>query len=117
LSLVVASLVPADEVDESAPADEKTVYEIGSISRQIAANAVLSLAEDGELRLDDPISKFLPPTPPSWSPITIRHVLTHTAGLADFDTGDIVPYRADGYLSLNPAIVRIKRYRAGRLAA
>jgi CubicO group peptidase (beta-lactamase class C family) len=72
-----------------APADEKTVYEIGSISKQIAANAVLLLAEDGKLRLDDPISKFLPPTPPSWSPITIRHVLTHTAGLADFDTGGI----------------------------
>jgi CubicO group peptidase (beta-lactamase class C family) len=72
-----------------APADEKTVYEIGSISKQIAANAILLLVEDGKLRLDDPISKFLPPTPPSWSPITIRHVLTHTAGLADFDTGGI----------------------------
>ncbi|HEX2442325.1 MAG TPA: serine hydrolase domain-containing protein [Vicinamibacterales bacterium] len=73
----------------SAPADENTVYEIGSISKQFAANAILLLVEDGKLRLDEPISKFLPPTPPSWTPITIRHVLAHTAGLADFDTGGI----------------------------
>ena len=72
-----------------APATEKTVYEIGSISKQFAANAVLLLVEDGKVRLDDPISKFLTNSPPAWSAITVRHVLTHTAGLADFDTGNI----------------------------
>lgn len=72
-----------------APASEKTVYEIGSISKQIAACAVLLLVEDGKLRLDDPISKYVDGTPPTWAPITVRHILSHTAGLADFDTGDI----------------------------
>jgi CubicO group peptidase (beta-lactamase class C family) len=52
------------------PADQRTVYEIGSISKQIAANAVLLLVEDGQLRLDDPISKYLPAAPPSWPPTT-----------------------------------------------
>ncbi len=72
-----------------APATERTVYEIGSISKQFAADAILLLVEDGQVRLDDPLSKYLDLTPPAWRAITIRHVLTHTAGLADFDTGNI----------------------------
>ena len=71
------------------PASEHTVYEIGSISKQFAADAILLLVEDGKVRLDDPIARYLERTPPAWSAITVRHVLTHTAGLADFDTGDI----------------------------
>jgi CubicO group peptidase (beta-lactamase class C family) len=72
-----------------APATEKTVYEIGSISKQFAANVILLLVEDGRVRLDDLVSKYLPRSPPAWSAITLRHVLSHTAGLADFDTGNI----------------------------
>ncbi len=73
----------------TASASERTVYEIGSISKQFTADAVLLLAEDGKLSLDDPLSKFLQRTPPAWSAISLRHVLTHTAGLPDFDTGNI----------------------------
>ena len=79
----VASL----ELDAAATRD--TVYEIGSISKQIAANAILLLVEAGKVRLDDPVSQYLENAPTAWAPITIRHVLTHTSGLADFDTGDI----------------------------
>jgi CubicO group peptidase (beta-lactamase class C family) len=75
------------ELNVAATAD--TVYEIGSISKQIAADAVMLLVEEGKVRLDDPVSKYLDATPPAWGPITIRQVLTHTAGLADFDTGKI----------------------------
>ncbi|MEO7275521.1 MAG: serine hydrolase domain-containing protein [Vicinamibacterales bacterium] len=71
------------------PATAQTVYEIGSISKQFAADAVLLLVEDGKVRLDDPISTYLESPPAAWSPITVRHVLTHTAGLADFDSGKI----------------------------
>ena len=73
----------------NAPATEHTVYEIGSISKQFAANAIMLLVEDGTVRLDDPISQYLEHPPAAWSGITVRHVLTHTAGLADFDTGKI----------------------------
>jgi CubicO group peptidase (beta-lactamase class C family) len=65
------------------------VYEIGSISKQIAANAIMLLVQDGRVRLDDPLSKYIDGTPPAWSAITVRHVLTHTSGLADFDSGNI----------------------------
>ena len=72
-----------------APATAQTVYEIGSISKQFAADAILLLVEDGKLALDDPLSKYVEGTPAAWSAVTIRHVLTHTAGFADFDTGNI----------------------------
>jgi D-alanyl-D-alanine carboxypeptidase len=71
------------------PATTQTVYEIGSISKQIAANAIMLLVEEGRVGLDEPLSKYVDGTPPAWSTITVRHVLTHTAGLADFDSGDI----------------------------
>ncbi len=71
------------------PATEHTVYEIGSISKQFAADAVLLMRDDRKLALDDPLSKYLPRTPDAWTPVTIRHVLTHTGGFADFDTGNI----------------------------
>ena len=72
-----------------APVSPDTVFEIGSISKQFAADAILLLVEDGKVKLDDPIANYLPRTPPAWSAITVRHVLTHTAGLPDFDTGNI----------------------------
>src|SRR6187402_1565230 len=49
------------------PATPETVYEIGSISKQFTADAVLLLAEDGALSLDDLLSKYIPGTPPAWS--------------------------------------------------
>jgi CubicO group peptidase (beta-lactamase class C family) len=72
-----------------APASPRTVYELGSIGKQFAADAILLLVEDGKLQLDDLLSKYVDRTPPAWSAITLRHILTHTAGLADFDTGSI----------------------------
>ena len=67
--------------DRKVPATEDTVYKIGSVSKQFLASAVMLLVEGKRVRLDDPISKYLENTPSSWAPITIRHLLTHTAGL------------------------------------
>src|SRR5262245_47987574 len=56
-----------------APATSHTVYEIGSISKQFAAVAILLLVEDGKLQLDDLVSKYIDRTPPAWSTMTVRH--------------------------------------------
>ena len=50
-----------------APATTQTVYEIGSISKQFTANAIMLLVEEGRVRLDDPVSKYIDGTPPGWS--------------------------------------------------
>jgi CubicO group peptidase (beta-lactamase class C family) len=61
-----------------------TLFEAGSVSKQFTAAAVLLLARDGKLSLDDPVRKYLPEVPDYGTPITIRHILTHTSGLRDW---------------------------------
>ena len=63
-----------------------TVYQIGSIGKQFTATAVMLLAQDHKLDLDDPLSKYLPEIPPSWSAITLRLILNHQSGIAQFTT-------------------------------
>ena len=78
------------------PASKDTVYEIGSISKQFAAEAIMLLVEDGKLSLDDPINKFLPPNAPdSWKAITVRNLLNHTSGLKDWTEVKEFSYRRE----------------------
>ncbi|HSY18791.1 MAG TPA: serine hydrolase domain-containing protein [Candidatus Acidoferrales bacterium] len=72
-------------VEWQTPVDAKTAFEIGSVSKQFAAASILLLAEDGKLSVDDNISKYLTNTPPSWANIKIRHLLSHTSGLRNYD--------------------------------
>ena len=66
------------------PVKPETVFEIGSISKQFAAAAILILAQEGRLSLEDHISQYLKNTPDSWSGISIRHLLTHTSGIVSY---------------------------------
>jgi D-alanyl-D-alanine carboxypeptidase len=63
------------------PATPETVYQIGSVSKQLIAAGILILAQDGRLSVDDKISKYVEGTPETWKDITIRHLLTHTSGI------------------------------------
>jgi CubicO group peptidase (beta-lactamase class C family) len=62
----------------------ETIFEAGSISKQFTAAAVLLLAREGKLSLDDSVRKYVPELPDHNAPITIRHMLTHTSGLRDW---------------------------------
>ncbi len=68
-----------------APATTATFFQTGSIGKQFTATLVMLLARDGKLELDEPVAMHLPGTPPSWRGITVRHLLTHTSGLAESD--------------------------------
>jgi CubicO group peptidase (beta-lactamase class C family) len=61
-----------------------TIFEAGSVSKQFTAAAVLLLARDGKLSLDDPVRKYIPEVPDYGTPITIREMLQHTSGLRDW---------------------------------
>jgi CubicO group peptidase (beta-lactamase class C family) len=63
------------------PASERTVYKLASVSKHIVATAIMLLAQEGKLKLTDPITKFFKDAPTSWNKITIRHLLNHTSGL------------------------------------
>ncbi len=65
----------------SVPATTKTVYEIGSMTKQFTSMCIMMLVEDNKLNLNDKITRFFPNAPPHWNNITVRHLLTHTAGI------------------------------------
>ena len=85
------------------PVTPQSVFEIGSITKQFTAASLMLLVEDGKIALDDPITKYFPEATQHWSAVTIRHLLTHTAGLPDIwgDTEEtlynkgIVDFRRD----------------------
>lgn len=70
-------------LEHQVPVTPQTVFQSGSIGKQFTAMAILLLAEEGKLALTDPVSKYLA-VPETWKGITVRHLLSHTAGLGDY---------------------------------
>ncbi|HEY0935628.1 MAG TPA: serine hydrolase domain-containing protein, partial [Trebonia sp.] len=71
---------PANRATGTACTPE-TRFQIASVSKQFTAAAVLLLAGQARLSLDDPVSRWLSGSPQAWEAIKIRHLLSHTAGL------------------------------------
>ncbi|MGH7476035.1 MAG: serine hydrolase domain-containing protein [Longimicrobiales bacterium] len=69
-------------IAERIPATPRTVYKIASVSKQFIAAGIMRLAQDGRIGLADSVREYLDDVPESWNGITIRHLLTHTSGLA-----------------------------------
>ncbi len=82
-TLVIRGYGSADlELDAATP--ESAIYEIGSVTKQFTAAAVLLLQEDGKLSLDDELSEWLPDYPGEGRSITIRRLLDHTSGIKGY---------------------------------
>ena len=64
--------------------DTNSIFELASVSKQFTAMAVMMMSEEGKLNYDDSVKKFIPDLP--YSGITIRHLLTHTSGLPDYQS-------------------------------
>jgi CubicO group peptidase (beta-lactamase class C family) len=80
-------------------ADANTVYNIGSITKQFTAAAILRLEELGKLRTTDSIARFFPKAPADKRAITLHQLLTHTAGFeSDYSPGDYEPNTRDEYV-------------------
>ena len=72
------------DLEHDIPNRPDTIFEAGSVSKQFTAAAVLLLANDGKLSLDDPVRTYVPELPDYGAPLTIRHMLQHTSGLRDW---------------------------------
>jgi D-alanyl-D-alanine carboxypeptidase len=59
-------------------------FRIGSVTKTFVSTVVLQLADEGQLRLDDPVEKWLPGVVPNGRNITLRHLLNHTSGVYDY---------------------------------
>jgi CubicO group peptidase (beta-lactamase class C family) len=84
-------------IEHGVPVRRETLFQTGSLGKQFTAAAVLMLVERGSLALDDPITKYLPPGPAGWEPITVRELLDHTSGIHDSeeDGGEVFDLRRE----------------------
>jgi CubicO group peptidase (beta-lactamase class C family) len=93
------------------------VFRIGSVTKQFTGAAILKLAEEGKLSLQDELTKFLPDYPTLGKKITVEHLLTHTSGIKsytdlekwtpqehrkDFTTSELVDYFKNEPMDFDP---------------
>lgn len=71
-------------VEHGVPNTTSTVFDIGSVTKQFTAFAVLMLVCEGKLRLDDEVRRYVTGLPDHDPPIRVRHCLYHTSGLTDW---------------------------------
>jgi CubicO group peptidase (beta-lactamase class C family) len=81
-------------VELQVPASDSTVYQSGSMGKQFTAALVEMLVDHGQLRLDDLIGRWFPEGASVWRDVTVRRLLTHTAGIAEY-TDSTFDYRRD----------------------
>ena len=118
-SLIFAGGIGVQNVETRAPVTPDSVFRIASMSKSFTAMALLKLRDAGKLHLDEAVATYVPelsnlvyPTRNS-APITVRHLLTMSAGLPqddpwadrhlDFDAGAVLRNHATGLILLQPA--------------
>jgi len=106
-TVVLAKGYGLSDVEKSIKATEQTVYQLASVTKPFTAMAILMLAEDGKVSLDAKVTGILAGLPAAWSPVTVRHLLTHTSGIKSYTdvfgerkTPDSQVFTADQILAL-----------------
>ncbi len=88
-------------VELSVPVKPETVFQSGSVGKQFVSAAIMMLVEEGKINLDDSIVKYFPNAPESWKPILIKNLLSHTSGLAEYESAERVGPKGPFYLRLD----------------
>src|SRR5713226_7593687 len=71
-------------VELQVPVKPETIFQSGSVGKQFTATAVMMLVEEGKIGLEDPLTKYFRDAPATWKRVTIRELLSHTAGFTDY---------------------------------
>src|SRR5882672_8228402 len=71
-------------VELQVPVKPETIFQSGSVGKQFTATAVMMLVEEGKVGLEDPLTKYFPDAPVTWKKVTVRELLSHTAGFTDY---------------------------------
>jgi CubicO group peptidase (beta-lactamase class C family) len=82
--IVLAEGYGLANVEHQVPVNPETIFQSGSVGKQFTATAAMVLVEEGRIKLDDRINKYFSDAPKSWKDITVRHLLTHTAGMTSY---------------------------------
>jgi CubicO group peptidase (beta-lactamase class C family) len=83
--IIIAKGYGRATVEHDVPVTPDTIFQSGSVGKMFTSAAIMTLVEQGQIGLDDPLAKYLPDEPAAWRPITIRQLLTHTSGIPDFE--------------------------------
>ena len=94
------------------PNNKKTLFNVGSISKQFTAMGIVLLEQQGRLSFDDDVHEFLPELPNFGHRITIRHLLHHTSGLRSFhDLLGLAGWRGDDNRSNSDLMQLLKQQK------
>jgi CubicO group peptidase (beta-lactamase class C family) len=88
-------------VELDVPVKVDTVFQSGSVGKQFVSTAAMMLVEDGKLSLDDSIAKYFPDAPATWQSIKLKNLLSHTSGLAEYETPDRTSRSGPFYMRLD----------------
>jgi CubicO group peptidase (beta-lactamase class C family) len=99
-------------IEENVPISPKSVFDIGSTSKQFTATSILLLEKAGKLSIDDDVHKYIPELPDYGKKITILNLLNHTSGLRDYLTlFDIAGVHIDSVTTDEDALALIVRQK------
>jgi CubicO group peptidase (beta-lactamase class C family) len=99
-------------IELNVPMSQQHIFEIGSLTKQFTAVAVLLLVQDGVLSLEDNISKYIPGISTTKGDVTLKHLLSHTSGLVDpINTPEFLSNRIQESVSLEALITQFKNGR------
>ena len=72
------------DLEHDVPNTPETRFRLASVTKQFTAAAIMLLQERGKLSVQDSVCKHVAPCPDAWQPVTLHHLLSHTAGMPDF---------------------------------
>jgi CubicO group peptidase (beta-lactamase class C family) len=88
-------------VELNVPVKAETIFQSGSVGKQFVSAAIMMLVEEGKIGLDDSIVKYFPNGPAFWQTIRVKNLLSHTSGLAEYESGDRIGPKGPFYLRLD----------------
>jgi CubicO group peptidase (beta-lactamase class C family) len=88
-------------IELNVPVKPATIFQSGSVGKQFTATAVMMLVEEGRVKLDDSISGYFEGAPEAWKKIQVKNLLSHTSGLAEYETDELTRPGAPFYLRLD----------------
>jgi CubicO group peptidase (beta-lactamase class C family) len=100
-SILLAKGYGLANVELNVPVKPETLMQSGSVGKQFVSAAIMMLVEEGKISLDDSITKYFPDAPAAWKPILIKNLLSHTSGLAEYESPDRTGPNGPFYLRLD----------------
>ncbi|MGB6517864.1 MAG: serine hydrolase domain-containing protein [Candidatus Cybelea sp.] len=88
-------------VELNVPVKPETIFQSGSVGKQFVSAAIMMLVEQGRVSLNDSISKYFPHAPATWKPILVKNLLSHTSGLAEYESDERTGPKGPFYLRLD----------------